>query len=226
MPPTASGPVVSTMPPMASGAYAAPRGDKPHATMIGAVAPVAMGRSSPTAPPPPLAPSTVPPASGAAMFSPSAPPGHTPHGFPSAVPSSQPYPVQHPSSQPYPAQATPHGYPAVAGPTSQPYPAQAMAAQAGSTPGATTVALTDPPAGTPAWAMGPRGDHPLRSPEYLQAAAAYSTDLARGTPEPAVAPGPVAAPAAKKSGSTGLIVVLVIGLAAAVGGFFVVQHFL
>lgn len=159
------------------------------------------------------------------MFTPQgypAQPGFTPQGFP-----AQGYPAPS-TSQPYPVQVTPHGLAAQTGPTSQPYPAQGLAAQAGSTPSATTVALTDPPAGTPAWAMSPRGDHPLRTPEYMNAAAAYSADLARGTPEPAVAPSPAAAPgpAPRRAGAGGTIAIIVIGLVAAVGGFFAVQHFL
>jgi serine/threonine protein kinase len=236
-----SGPVVAPMPAQASGPYPQPRAAQPHATMIGAVAPVVVGRPSATAPPPPLSPSTVPPSTvpptaatpqgypAQPMYTPQgypAQPGFTPQGYPAQGYPSQGYPAQPSTSQPYPVQVTPHGLAAQPAPTSQPYPAQGLAAQAGSTPSATTVALSDPPAGTPAWAMSPRGDHPLRTPEYMNAAAAYSADLARGTPEPAVAPSPVPGAAPRRAGAGGTVAIIVIGLVAAVGGFFLVQHFL
>ena len=250
----ASGPVMSPMPPQASGpvsipqssidrartpSYPPPTTSGAHATMIGAVVPIPVSSPSGrhpamTAPPPVIAPATVPPPMTTPRALP-AQPVFTPQGYPAQM-TPQGYPAQHtPHGHPaqmtpqgYPVQHTPHGYPAQM--TPQGYPVQhtphGMAAQAGSEPKARTVALDDPAAaGTPAWATAPRGDHPLRTPEYMQAQAAYGTELARGTPEPAV-PGAPALPTPAKKSSVGLVVVIVLGLGAAIGSFFAVQHFL
>ncbi|MBK9032610.1 MAG: protein kinase [Myxococcales bacterium] len=219
----ASGPVAVPMPPQPSSAVAVPQSafergrsashppptSGAHATMIGAVAPIPVsspsGRyGSATAPPPMISPSTVPP----------------PMTTPRAMPAQ---PVYTPPSVPAQPGYTPQAYPVQ-------HPAQGLAAQAGATPGARTVALDDPAAsGTPAWATAPRGEHPLRTPEYMNAAAAYSnSELPRGTPAPAMS-GPGAAPGLPgppRKSQVGLVLVVVLGLGAAVGGFFLVQHFL
>ena len=81
-------------------------------------------------------------------------------------------------------------------------------------------------AGTPAWATAPRGDHPLRTPEYMNAAAAYGNEFARGTQEPVATPGTETLPTAPRKSSAGLVVVLLLGVGAAIGGFFLVQQYL
>ena len=176
----------------------------PHATMIGAVVPIPVaspsGRFSATAPPPAIGPSTVPPP----MVTPRAMPAqpmHTPQAVP--VPNYTP--------QAYPVQPTP----------------QAIAAQPGAQAQARTVNFDGP-----AWSAGPA---PQAAPEYQQAAATFasgnksaSATMFTSTPTSLAAsrkslPAPLPRP---PSGHGALIAVLVLGAAAAVGGFFLVQHFL
>ena len=115
-------------------------------------------------------------------------------------------PMHTPQAVPVPSY-TPQAYPA------QPAP---LAPQTGAHAQARTVNFDGP-----AWSAGPS---PQATPEYQQAAAAF----ARGTAEPGGAPSPAPTaplpPAPRGNGA--LIAVLVLGAAAAVGGFFLVQHFL
>jgi len=209
----------------------------PHATMIGTALPIQVSSAassrygSATAPPPMMAPNTMPPPLTTPQSMP-VQPGYTPQaGYP-PQPGYTPqagYPPQpgYPS-QPHAAQPTPHGVPSQ---SSQPYPAQTvLAAEAGATPGASTVALGNgPPPGAPAWAMQPRVADPLQTPEYRHAAAAYGTDATRGTTGPT---SPLAARSTDlplprpPSSSLGLIVVILLCAGAAAGAFFLVQHFL
>lgn len=216
-----------------------------HATMIGTAVPIEVQRaaSSRIQTPQAMAAQATPhgmpvqhtPHGLPAQSSQPYPVQHTPHGMPAQT--SQPYPAQPGyTPQPYPAQATPHGVPAQ---PSKPYQAQSnpvgasapgpgmmghvIASEPGATPGAATVSLDNPPPGTPAWAMAPRG--PLQTPEYQNAASAY----ARGTPEPTVPPGTRSAgedlPLPKPPRSLlGPIVIVLLCAGAMVGGFFLVQH--
>ena len=175
-----------------------------------------------------------------AQPTPHAVPAQSSQSYAAVAPSSQSYAAVAPSSQPYPAQpsqsyaAQPPGasVPPPGAPSSS-YAAQppglmghVIASEPGATPGASTISLGDgPSSGTPAWAMQPRG--PLQSPEYMRAADAY----AKGTPEPTVPPGgrgtdlPLPTPPGSKGGLGWIVIVLLCG-GAAVGGFFLVQHFL
>jgi serine/threonine protein kinase len=204
-PQLASGPVATPMPPQASSAVAIP--------------PSAMDRTrSPSVPPAAGGPHAtmigavvpIPVASPSGRFSATAPP-------PAIGPSTVPPPLVTPRAMPAQPMHTPQAVP-VPSYTPQAYPAQPapLAPQTGAHAQARTVNFDGP-----AWSAGPS---PQATPEYQQAAAAF----ARGTAEPGGAPSPAPTaplpPAPRGNGA--LIAVLVLGAAAAVGGFFLVQHFL
>lgn len=204
-PQLASGPVATPMPPQASSAVAIP--------------PSAMDRTrSPSVPPAAGGPHAtmigavvpIPVASPSGRFSATAPP-------PAIGPSTVPPPLVTPRAMPAQPMHTPQAVP-VPSYTPQAYPAQPapLAPQTGAHAQARTVNFDGP-----AWSAGPS---PQATPEYQQAAAAF----ARGTAEPGGAPSqaPTAPLPPAPRGNGALIAVLVLGAAAAVGGFFLVQHFL
>jgi serine/threonine protein kinase len=234
--------------PAGRGRAQAPVGNQ-HATMIGTAIPAAVAaaaaqhRGPSTAPPPPIAPSTVPPhgaiapsAARTVMFD-GAPPA------PAPVPPRAQAPTHLPSMPPG-AVAEPlmaHGYPAAPPAPPAGYPGHPQAPTPSYPPGhgaahhpPAAAPVNAPPPSTPGvplvWGAGTPGGQPVAAPPM---------GPHTGGPVGGFAPGAHAVgsqgyaaqggdlPLPKPPGGNGLLITIVLLLCAgaAVGGYFIVQHF-